>query len=523
MFHNFPYTDEHELNLDWFLEQFKDLKKSLEAGLNVIKALPSPAGALKGKVITSDGDNGWALDYPSDPDLTYLKPSDELSENVLTEIDHRTRNYQGLVYEYDASSELWNITGTTVALSFKNLFNGLDPLTMPSGIFPGVSYKIIFSSPVTDLKLQVLQYNSSSELIRSNFYTEDGIIDVSPNAAGMIIRFYIETGVTINTDVSDPMIMTVSDDTNNIVQMLNANGKCVLGPGLYSVNEITMPINSMLIGCGRETVLKFNGDVSTSQKAVINATDGCTVEKIRIIGSDDVPSNIHTFDDPAGNLSGIYITGPITDMIHITDVEIHNCDRSGITLTRTGGTVNGAAMIDRCVIKSCWVGIRLGLASEYNKVSNCIIARCNRGMINIGGNNVITGCTIHGIAGILIDGSSNSGHGSCIGCTFNHIDSAANPDTLGGGRAVFIADLVNGFVFDGCQFWYSKISIARSRGVLISNSQMGDARQAPSITVTGTYPAFFNGIIFHQTPSITDQAGSKFDNCYVDSDGTIVH
>jgi len=37
MFHNFPYTDSHELNLDWFMEEFKKLKSKVKEGLDSIE------------------------------------------------------------------------------------------------------------------------------------------------------------------------------------------------------------------------------------------------------------------------------------------------------------------------------------------------------------------------------------------------------------------------------------------------------------------------------------------------------
>ena len=70
---------------------------------------------------------------------------------------------------------------------------------------------------------------------------------------------------------------------------------------------------------------------------------------------------------------------------------------------------------------------------------------------------MFTGCTFHGTIGFLMDNSNgdaaNPAHGSCIGCTFNHIDNWNHPADLGGGDAVKVISNPHGFLFDGCQFW----------------------------------------------------------------------
>lgn len=119
--------------------------------------------------------------------------------------------------------------------------------------------------------------------------------------------------------------------------------------------------------------------------------------------------------------------------------------------------------------------------------------------------------------------SGNSGHGTVIGCVFNHIDNQNNPSLLGSGDAIICKNTPNDFVFTGCQIWYGDIRIHNCKGVSISNSQIGNSKTAPEIEVTGSYPVFFFNCIFSQTPLITAPSSSHFDNCYLDTDGSSVN
>lgn len=67
MFNEFPYTDLHNLNLDWFLEQFHALKtlvNNMEAMLTALQSLPDASGASDGQVLTADGNGGWQWEDP---------------------------------------------------------------------------------------------------------------------------------------------------------------------------------------------------------------------------------------------------------------------------------------------------------------------------------------------------------------------------------------------------------------------------------------------------------------------------
>lgn len=454
----------------------------------------------------------------------YVAPAGSryVGENLLPNPLHNDKTLAGVTYTWNENTSTWTVTGTSTGTSFNNLYNGYTHLSLPDGIEAGGLYYIEYAPTDSNIILNTLWYDSNKSSLGGYRLTSSGYIEVPDNSAGCIIRIQVDNGTTANGTTSNPRIYLAVDNTSDIINALTENGHCSLGKGDYYVGNLTMPINSTLSGIGEDTVIhsiyKYNTDSYT-----IIPTNGCIVKDLKIVGTDSVPSNISTFSDSRGHIFGIEIFGAVTSAIRLVNLTISNCDAYGISLYESGGSTRGGAIITGAKIENCWCGLRFSGNSEYNKVSNCIIRACNRGCSNNGGNNTFTGCTFHGIVGFAIDGtSSNSGHGTCVGCTFNHIDYIANPDTLGGGRAVSIASLTNGFVFDACQFWYGAIYLSNSRGVTVCNSQMGDGRQNPHITVTGSYPAFFNNVIFHQAPVISDAGGSKFTACYLDSDGTAI-
>lgn len=76
-------------------------------------------------------------------------------------------------------------------------------------------------------------------------------------------------------------------------------------------------------------------------------------------------------------------------------------------------------------IQDCYAGINLPIRSEYHKFTNVSSVFCYYGCINNGGNNIFVNCSFsQNIIGFLINNENNqawnNGHGSVIGCTFNH-------------------------------------------------------------------------------------------------------
>lgn len=351
--------------------------------------------------------------------------------------------------------------------------------------------------------------------------------------------YNITTSPTITTD-SNGWLQAIDTDAETetgktdmsgaIMSMLTDTGYCHLGPGIFYVTSgINMPVGSTLIGCGKKTVVRLLQSVSSGYTVRIG--QNCTVKNICFSGGYNAPSDVTTEGASLGSRHGVYLisnadgeesSAPATYTNIVEGCFFENYDGSAFYNHNTGyGLDNGVIMSD-CRIKSCKVGINVDYFGEYSKYSNIITNNCNHACINNGGNNVFTSCTFHGVVGFLIDNSAsdkrNNAHGSCIGCVFNHINNMNNPSQHGMGDAIVSKGADNGFIFSGCQIWYGKVNIENSQGIAIQNSLFGG--NSPTVTVVGTYPAFFQNCIFMGTPTLSVNTGTKLDGCYLAGSGS---
>ena len=120
--------------------------------------------------------------------------------------------------------------------------------------------------------------------------------------------------------------------------------------------------------------------------------------------------------------------------------------------------------------------------------------------------------------GFMIDNKDgnkpNNGHGSAIGCTFNHTDN-------NNGYAFKLYNAKSGFIFEGCQVFYGKTLIERSDGIAFTSCNFG---RAESVTVKKGGVVLFSNCMFGSQPNImiSDNDHTHFDNCYVRTDGDSV-
>lgn len=297
------------------------------------------------------------------------------------------------------------------------------------------------------------------------------------------------------------------DMTNEILFRLMSAGTVILGTGEYIVNGLTMPDNTTIIGQGNKTILK----VTTNGASAIYMRQRCTVKDLKIVGtgSDEV---IQT------NGSGVGIGIMPTDGAHVYNCKIDNCQISnfalaGIHVVGTGYWCADSLTVSNCEIYNCHRGISIGIHSEYSRYTNILTRDCYFGCYNMGGNNVFVNCTFSNsaIGAYLpchLDGVINNGHGSFIGCTFNHNGNNE-------GHAVIINKVTNGFVFSGCQFWYGKMLIENCEGIVFNGCQFGGTLEI--VTWSNTLCMFANSV-FATSPNLSGTANArKFVNCYLDT------
>jgi len=347
------------------------------------------------------------------------------------------------------------------------------------------------------------------------------------SGSGTIINNYntyeVTATPTITTDTNQFLSATgdTTDRTLDILTMLQTTGVCRLGPGDFYVDGIEMPDNTQIIGSGPTTKVYL---IAGANKFAIKMRKHCAVKNFALIGASS-----HTPASTVGTRHGILWEGNYSETESsaqqpnqgvVDTMWISNFAGGGITCTNTGYATDKAIECTDCWITACDAGINISYWSEFHKFTNVRTAGCWYGCINNGGNNVFVNCDFSGCKeGFLMDNSlnqsPNNSHGSCVGCVFNHSNSNA-------GVGIRILGCANGFVFIGCQIFFSQIVIENSEGVTFSACNYGNVNC--DISIDGGGAILFIGNMHQATPaiSVVNNTHVVFANCYVRSTGAAV-
>lgn len=336
--------------------------------------------------------------------------------------------------------------------------------------------------------------------------------------------YNITSSPSITTDTNAYLAPSgdTTDRTADIVTMLTSLGVCRLGKGDYYVNNLEMPVKTQIIGAGHGTRIIL---VGTDAGYAIKMSSYCNVSDCQIVGSTSAIVLSSTVGDRHGILwQGNYTQDPtpsnqpINGMID--NVRFIGFTGGAITCYDTGyGTFNA---LEACnvYITNCCVGVNISYWSEFHKFTNVRTASCYYGCINNGGNNIFTNCDFSTCKlGFLMDNSQsqspNAAHGSCVGCVFNHTDNNT-------GIGISILNTTAGFIFDGCQIFFSQINIEDSDGIVFSSCNFGSTNC--DITIDGGGAVLFLGNMHQTDPTktITNNNHVIFANCYVKSTGALV-
>lgn len=300
------------------------------------------------------------------------------------------------------------------------------------------------------------------------------------------------------------------------IEALLAKGTCYLAPGDYYVSGINMPINSALIGSGVSTRLILLDSVSSGACVNIN-TRNCVVKNMKIDGYGD---GVYTQPTSIGNRNGIVIKGEYSSDGRVAGGNIIEClhivDFSGaaLLLDDTSINVNDSNLITDCKIERSGAGVYIKRYSEYNRIENTIANTCYRGCINNAGNNNFSNCAFtQNDLNLLMEDDpvypdSNIGHGSYVGCTFNHSNGTEH-------KSIDLKGVYTGTQFSACQNFFGSINIDDSTGIMFDSCNFG--RETP-INVTDSTTVLFDGCLVHsivQTP-VTQSGNTSliFVNCY---------
>ena len=317
-----------------------------------------------------------------------------------------------------------------------------------------------------------------------------------------------------------------TDMTDVIQSALDEKGYCRLRPGIYYVRgNIDMPYGSTLEGCGKKTIIRLLSDSSCNY--IVKPVGKSTIRNLTLSGGYNAPD---LSSSETGSRCGLYYIAnadgkeesrPAVSSCTIDNLWIENFDGSGIYCHNTGGRISASLTVNNCNIEQCKAGINIDYYSEYHKISGTKIYRCYYACINNGGNNTFTSCTFQGKVGFLIDNSDgkrrNNGHGSAVGCTFNHIEDCNDPQASGSGNAVAIKNSSHGYIFTGCQIWYGRIMVDDSAGVAFSDCLIGG--HTPKISVSGSNEVRFNDCTFYSQPDLRVNCAARMINCFCVSTG----
>ena len=316
-----------------------------------------------------------------------------------------------------------------------------------------------------------------------------------------------------------------TDVTAVIEKMLNEQGVCRLGSGVFYVSGVNMPDGTTIMGNGNASKIVLAPEVESGYAVKLGSF--CTVKDISVLGSEElieVPEEV-------GTRHGIYFGG--TAVLENWQQNQHEQPRNstisgcfissftggGITCHDTGYYACCAVISSDCHIINCGAGINISYWSEFHKFTNILSAENLYGCVNNGGNNVFVNCgfTSNKI-GFLIDNShgrsENDSHGSAIGCTFHHSDN-------NNGVGIKILGARCGYIFSGGQMGFSEIVIENSRNIVFEGMNI---LRFVKMTVKGDRLLMFSGCAFYDPINITAENKDmvKIVGCY-DRYGNEVH
>lgn len=291
-----------------------------------------------------------------------------------------------------------------------------------------------------------------------------------------------------------------SDQTQYVRNVLIQHKVANLITGSYQITDLIMPENSSIIGNGESVIVG-----SLDNTSLIIMDNYCTVKGVTLKGSqEDTPSMF-------GTSHGIRCRNACRGT-RIEDCEIKYFTGCGIYCTDMGTGIY-SLYISNVGVSYCYYGLKTTNA-EYLMITACKFFRNYCGVLNQGGNNKFANCDFSGNVQVncRVDNTegSNNGHGSFVGCTFNH---AGNNDTDD-----LIIEGTGRMLINGCHFSYGKITLTNTDGNVFSGCAF--AISSP-IEITGGNCSLFVGCMFRSvadTPvTFNNNTAARFDSCYLRS------
>lgn len=570
----FPYTNFHELNLDWiiqiakdFLDQYTEIEQTITTGKEELEAKYTELEGLLDAWYTEHSQdiadalagaledlNSWYTEHVHYLDQTitdFTNQAEQIAADTIASIpedytalsySHQNMNSNNILdssaktdrevngVTFDWTSSKCAISGTTSGTAFCNIFASEN--TFPAGLAAG---SIFYAANIGQVKSKLeifYYYNGAATLMYNSLATYDvDYIQIPSTATGLIVRLCVEQ--PNNTSVNETVYPFISLEPTN--EILNARtyqnwiaGKPVFmrstGDSRDRASDIILALNTY------KHVVLLPGTYYIDHAIQIPAggtLEGCGVlSKIYSPGTNVVSitmANNTTLKNlildtgatttPAneGTRYGIYIND-VTQPAWIENCTVNGFNKYGIYIAgTTGNTI--AEFINNTIITNCFTGLWV-TDSEYLQFTNLCIRNCYRGVYENGGNNKYVGCGFDSNAvGLQMTVTySNNGHGSFIGCSFNH-----NTD-----YAVYMGNVTNGEIFSGCQFHFGTITFnGTTRGINMIGCQFG---QSLVLATQGDGLNFISNGTFYEDPTFSLSGAGQIimTNCYNFVDGNTI-
>ena len=403
-------------------------------------------------------------------------------------------------------------TSNNTGVRYGTFLNGyaaeLQGSQSPKKTFPPGRYKITYSWAGTITSRNLYRVKS---ICNDYFIITSGEEFVADEPFAVAMNYSVSMNVgtpdnptvlTISVEHYEPtdarMLYPTSDTTDrtaDIELMLREYGECKLAAGTFFVSGINMPPHSSLVGSGPSTKIVLLDSVTSG--GAIKMGGWCTVSRCSVVGSEDtltfVDGDIN--DIRLGTRHGIMWQGEATGATgtssdntrregRISDCHIMGFTGGAITCESTGYGCDSGVYVSDCQIRNCGAGINVSWWSEYNRFENVNVFKSYYGVINNGGNNVFSNCNFstcefgfyaNAMTGkcVMADGTPNTtrndGHGTVIGCTFNH-NGLEQLDHYNNGTAIYYRSAGTGFLFIGCQIFYGNIFFRTAPQIMLTDS-----------------------------------------------------
>ena len=223
---------------------------------------------------------------------------------------------------------------------------------------------------------------------------------------------------------------------------------------------IVIPNNVKICGIMGKTKIKASSAAITALFS-FNNPENITIEGIEFEGysanatvlADSLPDI--KAKTGIGVQDGMYITGTCLSMV-IDKCKFKNLTSSGINLYRLDSVDNGLK-ITNVFFDSCYIGLLVGVRSEFTEILNSSASNCNIGYWIEGGNTTLCNLNAtHNQVGMVVSGllNENDSHGMCSNGKFAH-------NTL---YSILCTTIRYGFLFTACQIFNKYLWVDDSTG-----------------------------------------------------------